>query len=175
MVLPIRQKDIYGGLAEISGLVRVENLKVIVEYQVQDELFGLMNSNPKRVILPYSMIDSVEVDKKWFTHYFNIYLNQFPDVEKPLSLEGNLLSFAIKKADRERALQLKSRLMLSISEYKLNKLDEDFSDQDFGTNQTDSDKKENKKGLNEIEYKDNDKQEQGRLRNILRNDELDDN
>lgn len=170
MVLPIRQKDIYGGLAEISGLIRVENLKVIVEYQVQDELFGMMNSNPKRAILPYSMIDSVEVDKKWFTHYFNIYLNQFPDVEKPLSLKGNLLSFAIKKADREKALQLKSRLMLSISEYKLNKLDEDFSDEDFEINHSES----NKKSLNEIEYREDDKQEPGRLKNILRNDEKDD-
>ncbi len=174
MVLPIRQKDIYGGLAEISGLIRVESLKVIVEYQVQDELFGMMNSNPKRVILPYSMIDLIEVDKKWFTYYFNIYLNQFPEVEKPLSLKGNLLSFAIKKADREKALQLKSRLMLSISEYKLNKLDEDFSDEDFETNHTAYHKKNDKKNLNEIEYREDDKQESGRLKNILRNDEKDD-
>ena len=97
MVLPVRQSDIYGGLAEISGLVRMKDETLIIEYQVQDELFGMLQSNVKNVKLPFTMIDSIEVEKRWFRHRFKIFLNQLPDTEKPLTIEGNCLTFLIKK------------------------------------------------------------------------------
>jgi len=164
MVLPVRQSDIYGGLAEISGLVRLKDETLIIEYQVQDELFGMLQSDVKNVKLPLGMIDSVEVEKRWFRHRFQIYLNQLPNTEKPLTIEGNCLSFLIKKADKERALSLRSRLMMQVSEQKLKNLDMELN-QDTELNE----KKENAKpGYEKIEIDDTEEAE-SRLKNILRN------
>lgn len=163
MVLPVRQSDLYGGLAEISGLVRLKDATLIIEYQVQDELFGMLQSDVKNVKLPLAMIDSVEVEKRWFRHRFKIFLNQLPNTEKPLTIEGNCLSFLIKKADKERALSFRSRLMMQVSEQKLKDLDAELN-QDTELNH----KKENAKpGYEKIEIN-KPKETESRLKNILR-------
>ena len=168
MVLPVRQSDIYGGLAEISGLVRLKDETLIIEYQVQDELFGMLQSNVKNVKLPFTMIDSIEVEKRWFRHRFKIFLNQLPHTEKPLTIEGNCLTFLIKKADKERALSLRSRLMMQISEQKLKDLDREL-DQDSALN----DQKANAKpGYEKIEINEPEETE-SKLKNILRNNPSD--
>lgn len=126
MILPIKQSDVYGGLAEITGLLRKQESMLVLEYQVRDDVFGMFNSKIKTLELPFSQIESLEVKKKWFSAKFEIYLNRLPDIKKPLHLKENCLSFSINKKDVEKARSLCSNLLIIISEKKLADMDSEF-------------------------------------------------
>lgn len=128
IVLPIKQKDVYGGLAEITGLIRRDSSTLVVEYQVKDDVLGMFNSDVKILELPYDHIHSVEVKKKWFVTDFEIYLNRLPSIEKPLVISENCLSFRISKKDIEKARSIRTNLMIAISEKRLSDMDEEDDD-----------------------------------------------
>lgn len=125
MTLPFKQKEIYLGLAEISGLLRVVDQTLEFEYQVKDTTLGLLDSSVKLCYIPLRIIDSIEVEKKWFSGLFEITFNRIPDLDNPFQLEGNHLKLSIKKNDLEKARAFRSQLMYEILERKLDNLDED--------------------------------------------------
>lgn len=161
IVLPIKQKDVYGGLAEITGLIRRDSETLVVEYQVKDDVLGMFNSDVKILELPFGHIHSVEVKKKWFVRDFEIYLNRLPSIEKPLVIRENCLSFRINKKDIDKARSIRTSLMIAISEKRLSDMDEKDDDMsnDFEDSQT------NKRAENESPR--NSDQSSG-LTNILR-------
>lgn len=161
IVLPIKQKDVYGGLAEITGLIRRDSNKLVVEYQVKDDVLGMFNSDVKILELPFGHIHSVEVNKKWFVSNFEIYLNRLPSIEKPLVIRENCLSFRINKKDIEKARSIRSTLMIAISEKRLSDMDdeEDYISNDYTETHT------NKKSGNDTPR---DSDQSGGLTNILR-------
>ena len=125
IVLPIKQKDVYGGLAEITGLIRRDSDTLVIEYQVKDDVLGMFNSDVKILELPFSHIHSVEVEKKWFVSNFEIYLNRLPSIQKPLVIKENCLSFRINKKDLDKARTIRTSLMIAISEKRLSDMDEE--------------------------------------------------
>lgn len=132
IVLPIKQKDVYGGMAEIAGLIRGDKNTLVIEYQVKDDVLGMFSSDVRVLELPFSHIQSVEVVKKWFVCDFEIYLNRLPTIQKPLVIRENCLSFRIDKKHVEKARSIRTTLMIAISEKRLSDMDEqedDFSEE----------------------------------------------
>lgn len=125
MTLPFKQKDIYLGLAEISGLLRIADDKLEIEYQVKDTTLGFLDSSVKLCRIPLSIIDSVEVEKKWFTGKFELTFNRIPDLDNPFRLESNRLELSVKNKDLEKAKSFRSKLMFEILERKIDHLDEE--------------------------------------------------
>lgn len=125
MVLPIRQDDQYMGMAELSGLLRVEKEHVVLEYSLKDEVLGMFNSDLKVLKIPLQTIDDIKVKKKWFSVRFIIHLNSLPKTDKSLHLKENTISFIVKKRELDRAESIRSSLMLRISEDKLQRLEDE--------------------------------------------------
>ncbi|MDZ7718237.1 MAG: hypothetical protein U5K72_05385 [Balneolaceae bacterium] len=125
MTLPFKQKDIYLGLAEIHGLLRIADQSLELEYKVKDTTLGFLDSDVKSCRIPLGIIDSIEVEKKWFSGFFDITLNRIPNLDNPFQLEGNHLKLSVKKNDLEKARSFRSKLMYEILERKLESLDED--------------------------------------------------
>lgn len=129
MVLPIRQDDQYMGMAELSGLLRVEKEHVVLEYSLKDEVLGMFNSDLKVLKIPLQSIDDVIVKKKWFSVRFIIYLNRLPNTDKSLHIKENTITFKVKKNELERAQSIRSSLRLRISEEKLQRLEDEDNHQ----------------------------------------------
>ncbi len=145
MVLPIKQ-DVYSGFAKASGLLRPQEDSIIIEYQVKDEVLGTFNSDIKHLEIPLRYIDSVGVERKWFTWYIQFDLNQLSMIQKPLMLDENRLSFALKRNDVEKARSLKSNLMIRISEQNLRDLDdESVADDEVGSQHQGDEKTDSQK------------------------------
>lgn len=130
--LPIKQDDLYMGLAEINGLLLHDKNALEIEYQVKDAVLGLMDSKVKRCRIPLAIVESIRVEKKWFSGRFKIYLNRLPDLDSAFTIEENYISFTIKKKDLEKAHRLRSNVMLELSEQRLRDLDEE-GDSSFRT------------------------------------------
>jgi serine/threonine protein kinase len=59
--VPVSLGDVYGGLAEAHGILRLADDMLHLEYTVKDSLFGVIRSRVKRVSIPLSEVVSVEV------------------------------------------------------------------------------------------------------------------
>lgn len=129
MILPFKQKEIYLGLAEISGLLRIVDQTLEFEYQVKDTTLGFLDSSVKSCRIPLRIIDSIEVEKKWFSGKFEITFNRIPDLDNPFQLEGNQLKLTVKKGDLEKAKTFRSKLMYEILESKMDQLDEEENEE----------------------------------------------
>lgn len=125
IVLPFKQKEIYLGLAEISGLMRVVKNNLELEYQVKDTTLGLLDSSVKSCHIPLGIIDSIEVEKKWFSVRVELVFNRIPDLDNPFQLENNRLKLSVKKQHLEKAQSFRSKLTYEILELKLDHLDEE--------------------------------------------------
>ncbi len=131
MVLPIRQNEQYMGLAELSGLLRAESDSIVLEYSLKDEMLGMFNSDLKVLKIPFHAVEEIRVKKKWFSARFEIHLNRLPKTDKSLSMNGNVISFIIKKKELQKANSIRSTLMLRISERRLQQLEDDeFSEKE---------------------------------------------
>ncbi len=63
--VPFKQ-HIYGGLAECQGLIRPEDDALVLEFQTQDNFFGVIRGEPKSVRIPLADLESVELRGRWF-------------------------------------------------------------------------------------------------------------
>lgn len=124
MTLPFKQKDIYLGLAEISGLLRIVEDSLEIEYKVKDTTLGFLDSSVKTCHIPLRIIDSIEVKKKWFSTKFELTFNRIPDLDNPFQLEGNSIIFSVKKSDLDKANAFRSSLMFRILDEKIDTMDE---------------------------------------------------
>jgi hypothetical protein len=57
---------VYGGMAECHGLLRPDGDSLVLEYQVQDNMFGVLRGKARAVRIPLSDLESVELRGKWF-------------------------------------------------------------------------------------------------------------
>ena len=127
MVLPVKQNELYAGLAELNGLIRLDKETLVLEYNLKDDVLGMFNSELKVLKIPLHAIEDARVKKKWFSARFELYLNRLPKTDKTLSVDGNSLRFIIKKGDLEVAASLRSTLMLRVSEERLRRIDDEDS------------------------------------------------
>src|SRR5690625_4157176 len=132
MILPVKQTDIYGGLAEVTGLIRKQESMLILEYQVKDDVFSMFNSNIRTLELPFHQIDSIEIKKRWFSPRFEIHLNRLPAIKKPMHLKEQCLSYDLNREDLAEDRSPCSNILRSISEKNLVELDSEYpSDKDY--------------------------------------------
>jgi hypothetical protein len=66
MTVPFTIPHLYGCLAECHGLLRGEGNHLVLEFQVQDNIFGWIRGSPKIARVPLSELESVELRKGWF-------------------------------------------------------------------------------------------------------------
>lgn len=131
MTLPFKQKEIYLGLAEISGLLRIVDQTLEFEYQVKDTTLGFLDSSVKSCRIPLRIIDSIEVEKKWFSGKIEFTFNRIPNLDNPFQLEGNSLKLSVKKNDLKKAKSFRSKLMVEILERKIDQLDDEEEKESF--------------------------------------------
>lgn len=131
IVLPFRQKEIYLGLAEISGLMRVAKDVLEIEYKVKDTTLGLLDSSVKSCHIPLRILDSVELKEKWFSVRVELVFNRIPDLDNPFQLEENRLKLSVKKKHLDKAQAFRSKLMYEILELQLDHLDDEDEEPEY--------------------------------------------
>jgi hypothetical protein len=57
---------VYGGLAVCHGLVRPDGDSLVLEYQVQDNMFGFVRGRAKSIRVPLAELEAVELNGRWF-------------------------------------------------------------------------------------------------------------
>jgi hypothetical protein len=64
--VPFSIKEVYGGLAECRGMIRLEGKQLVIELETRDGFLGVFRSGVKTIAIPYSELESVTFRKGFF-------------------------------------------------------------------------------------------------------------
>ncbi len=125
--LPFKTDEAYSGLAAVEGIMRAEKGRLILEYQVKDNIFGVIKSKPKELMIPYEEMSQVLYKRNWFISRFRLHINSMRILgEFPVGKDG-IISLKVKRKHKEIAKNLESYINLRLSEIRLDMLGEDTS------------------------------------------------
>jgi hypothetical protein len=112
--LPVSLGHPYGGLAECEGLLRLEALDLVLEYQTRDSMLGIVKSGVREARIPRDQIASVTIEKGWFGTATKILIQTTrlkPVGDIPGMTQGRLV-FGVAHKDRPVAETLVADLQL---------------------------------------------------------------
>ena len=70
--IPVRFPEIYEGLADAEGVLRISPDALTLEYQVKDSLLGVVKSGVSTAIIPFEHIDEVDFRSNFLWTSLNI-------------------------------------------------------------------------------------------------------
>jgi len=126
--LPFTITNLYADFAEAKGIMRLERDHLILEFQTQDTVLGLLKSNIKQESIALDDLHSVIFKKKFFKGELIIKAKRMHALGNIPGSEQGEIKLIIARKDKEAAAQFAVEMELMISEHKLKKLDEEADD-----------------------------------------------
>jgi len=121
--LPFSFANVYEGFAKAQGILRVDENALTLEFEIKDNLFGVLKSGIKEVIIPIQYIDAVTLNKSWLRTALVVRVQSLKLLGHiPKHNQGQLWLY-ISRKDRNIASNFASCLRLKISENQLELLD----------------------------------------------------
>jgi len=102
-----------GGFKTVDGMAKISPAGIVIEFEAK--IFGIMKTGIKTVTIPLHEIEQIRVNKKFFKHTLEIWLNNFRTLSEVPNKDGRII-LQISKADRNRAEQAAHVLQTSKSE-----------------------------------------------------------
>jgi len=102
-----------GGFKTVDGMAKISRAGVVIEFEAK--IFGIMKTGIKEVKIPLSEIEEVRVNRKFFRHTLEIWLNNFRTLSDIPNKNGRII-LQISKDDRTRAEQAARVLQTARSE-----------------------------------------------------------
>jgi hypothetical protein len=104
--------ELYQGFAKGHGLIHDEGDCLCLEYQVEDQVIGLVKSGIKQVRIPLADLASVSLERRWFglSTYLVIQVTRMQAVKDVPGMEQGRLVLGIARKDREAAAKFVAEL-----------------------------------------------------------------
>ena len=127
MRLHFKTEEAYNGFAKVSGIIRAERRQLVIEYQVKDNIFGVIKGRPKELVIPYEQLADVKYKVNWFLSRLELHVNAMRILgEFPVGEEG-VIKLGINRKQKKTAKEMASYINLRASEIRLEMMDEDFT------------------------------------------------
>ncbi|MEQ8537097.1 MAG: hypothetical protein RIB93_06495 [Coleofasciculus sp. D1-CHI-01] len=121
--LPFSFANVYEGFAKAQGILRVDENALTLEFEIKDNLFGVLKSGIKEVIIPIQYIESVTLNKSWLRTALVVRVQRLKLLSYIPKHDQGQVWLYISRNDRYIASQVASFLRLRISENEINLLD----------------------------------------------------
>lgn len=123
LTVPFVIDNISHGLQKAGGLLKWEEDRLILEFQVEDAIVGLFKSDVEEVTIPISELQGVEFKKNIFSAKLIIEARSMKTMRDIPGSEQATCTMKIKRGDRDKASRLVSRIQLALSEYRLDQME----------------------------------------------------
>lgn len=120
------QSDAYEGLAEIEGIMHIQEAHVLLEYQVKDALAGVVKSDLKQLHIPFDEISLVQYKLNFFVSKMIFQIDNMEILGKFEASQKGRIKLKVKRRNKELAKRFASQLKLRISESNLDILDQSY-------------------------------------------------
>lgn len=121
--LPFSIPEINHGFQEASGLMKLTEKGIELEFEVKDAILGVLKSGIKNVVIPYSELESIEYKKGWFSSKIILNATSMRVFEDIPGTDVATCTIKVKRKHRSEAQSLASHARVQLSEYKLDQLD----------------------------------------------------
>ena len=123
--VPFEIPNVSHGFQKAGGLLKLEDEdeRLVLEFEVEDALFGVFKSGVREAILPLRKLQSVEFKKGWFSSKVILEANSLRVFEGIPGASQGECTLKIKRENRKEAEKLISKVRLILSELKLKDLD----------------------------------------------------
>ena len=123
--IPVRFPEIYQGLADAEGVLRISSEALTLEYQVKDTLVGVVKSGVSTAVIPFDRIDEVDFRSNFFRTAINIRVSSMQIVgDVPGAKQGKIILKIPRRYKRE-ATEIAHEASIRSSQSKLDRLDSD--------------------------------------------------
>lgn len=123
--IPFRITNIDHGIREADGLLRLEDEKLVLEYQLKDSIMGVFKSDVEIMRIPIEKLSDASLKKRLFTTKLMLQASSMTFFDEVPGSNHGRLELKIKRRDRKAAENLASRITLLLSEARLRNLDTD--------------------------------------------------
>lgn len=121
--LPFKTDDAYHGLAEVQGIMHIERDHLVLEFQVQDSIFGALKSGPKKLRINYVDLSGLEYRRNWFRSRLDLKINNLSILTRFPGAKDGRISLKIKRRFKTEVEDIESYVNLQIAELKLERLE----------------------------------------------------
>ncbi len=123
--IPVRFPEIYEGLADAEGVLRISSEALTLEYQVKDTLVGVVKSGVSTAVIPFDRIDEVDFRSNFFRTAINIRVSSMQIVgDVPGAKQGKIILKIPRRYKRE-ATEIAHEASIRSSQSKLDRLEGD--------------------------------------------------
>lgn len=111
--VPFKIEGAHGGFSVVSGMAKVSNAGVVLEFEAK--IFGLMKTGLKEVRVALAEIEEIRLKRRFLKHTLEIWLNNFKTLSEIPNKNGRIV-LQITRDDRTRAEQAILVLQTALAE-----------------------------------------------------------
>ncbi len=123
--IPVRFPEIYEGLAEAEGVLRISSNALTLEFQIKDGLFGLTKSDVKMAIIPFHRIVEIDFHSNFLFTDLDIRVSSMQIVEDVPGQKQGRITLKIPRRYKREAAEIAHEASIRSSQSKLDWLDRD--------------------------------------------------
>lgn len=122
--IPFRIKNLNYGLAEARGLLHIGEEELILEFESQDTVVGLIKSDLKELKIPFGDIEEMNYKPGWFGAKIEIVGKSMKIMSELPGGDHGTATLHIRRKDKKTAERVLSRARLELSEFKLKQMED---------------------------------------------------
>ena len=123
--IPVKFPEIYEGLADAEGVLRMSSEALTLEYQVKDNLLGVVKSGVNTAVIPFDHIDEVDFRSNFLWTRLNIRVDSLQIVgDIPGAKQGKVI-LKIPRRYKRGAAEIAHEASIRSSQSKLDRLEGD--------------------------------------------------
>lgn len=126
-ILHFKTEDAYSGLASVEGIMRLGKEQVVLEFQMKDNILGMLKSKPKALTIPFRDLAEVSYKVNWFISQFRLQVTSMHILGEFPGAKDGIIKLKIKRKQKQSAKELASHINLQLSEYRLKMMGEEDS------------------------------------------------
>ena len=123
--IPVKFPEIYEGFADAEGVLRISSDALTLEYQVKDNLIGIVKSGVSTAVIPFDHIDEVDFRSKFFWTSINIRVDSLQIVGDVPGAKQGRVRLKIPRRYKREAAALAHEASIRSSQSKLDRLEGD--------------------------------------------------
>ena len=120
--LPFKITGVLTDFADSEGIARIEGEALVLEFQIIDNMFGLLKSAPREVTIPFADLAEVVFRRGVFSGVLTLRARRLTTLASVPGIKESELQLRCKRRDRATAAEFASRLSLRILEHDLREM-----------------------------------------------------
>ncbi|TVR30859.1 MAG: hypothetical protein EA390_07515 [Balneolaceae bacterium] len=125
-IIPFEIPNVNHGFVHVKGLIHFKTDHLVLEFDERDGFVGVIKSDMKEKKIPYEEIDSINYIKKLFRTRIEIVGKSMRSLHDIPGAEQGRCVLVISRKNRKKAENAVSNARVLLSEYNLNKMDDDL-------------------------------------------------